>query len=124
MTLDYQFDKSLRLLNSGDFKAVFDGASAKAHQQHFLILAKTNSLDTPRLGLVIAKKNIRLAVNRNKVKRIIRETFRHQQHQLGGIDAIVLARRGMDQLEPAVLHQQLVKQWQRLAKKLASQDSE
>jgi ribonuclease P protein component len=124
LTLDYQFDKSLRLLNSGDFKAVFDGASAKAHQQHFLILAKSNGTSTPRLGLVIAKKNIRLAVNRNKVKRIIRETFRHQQHQLGGIDAIVLARRGMDQLDRAELEKLLVKQWQRLAKKLASQDSQ
>jgi len=123
LSQDYHFDKSLRLLSSGDFKTVFDSASAKASHKHFLILARPNQTNTPRLGLVIAKKNIRLAVQRNRMKRVIRETFRHQQHQLGGIDAIVLARRGMDQLDSADLHHQLVKQWQRLVKRIASQDS-
>ena len=73
------------------------------------------------MGLVIAKKNIRLAVNRNLIKRLIRESFRTEQQNLSGFDAIVLARRGMDGLENADLSAQLLKQWQRIARK-ASKD--
>lgn len=120
MSHNLDFNKSLRLLNSSDFKPVFDSPTAKASQQHFLILARTNELGRPRLGLVIAKKNIRNAVDRNRMKRLIRESFRLQQHQLPPIDAIVLARRGMDQLDNATLSKQLNKQWQRLIRKAAN----
>lgn len=116
------FDKSLRLLNSSDFKPVFDSPSFRASHQHFLILVKRNQLDHPRLGLVIAKKNVRHAVDRNRLKRVIRESFRLQQHQLPSFDAIVLARRGMGTLDNAALTRQLNKQWQKLVRKAASND--
>ncbi len=115
------FSKSLRLLSSGDFKAVFDDPPFRASHKHFLILARPNALDNPRLGLVIAKKNIRLAVQRNRMKRQIRETFRQLQHDLGNIDIVVLARRDMDKLENPALINQLHQQWQRIIKK-ASKD--
>ena len=111
------FGKNLRLLNASDFQAVFDDPPFRASHKHFLILARPNNLPYSRVGLVIAKKNIRLAVKRNLVKRMIRESFRTRQQNLGGIDAIVLARRGMDQLEKIEIRTQLDKQWQRIAKK-------
>jgi len=114
------FGKSLRLLNASDFQAVFDDPPFRASHKHFLILARPNKLSYSRIGLVIAKKNIRLAVKRNLVKRLIRESFRTRQQNLGGIDAIVLARRGMDQLEKTEIRTQLDKQWQRIAKKALS----
>lgn len=77
---------------------VFDHASIKVHHKYFLLLAIPNALDHSRLGIVVAKKNTRLAVQRNRTKRAIRETFRKKQHTLFSIDAIVLARRGSDQL--------------------------
>lgn len=111
------FPKSHRLLNSSDFQKVFDQAPLRASHKLFLILARPNGLDHPRLGLIIAKKHIRLASRRNRLKRLIRETFRHQQQTLGGIDVIVLARKGMDQLDNPSLIQQINGQWRRLAKK-------
>lgn len=42
---------------------------------------------------MVAKRNIRLAVNRNRIKRLIRETFRQQQRKLGGLDFVVVVRR-------------------------------
>jgi len=116
------FGKSLRLLNASDFQAVFDDPPFRASHKHFLILARHNNLSHSRMGLVIAKKNIRLAVNRNLIKRLIRESFRTEQQNLVGFDAIVLARRGMDGLENADLSAQLGKQWQRIARK-ASKDT-
>ncbi|NIB39493.1 ribonuclease P protein component [Pseudomaricurvus alkylphenolicus] len=113
------FPKSLRLLNASDFQSVFDDAPVRAPHPQVLILSRPNEKSYPRLGLVIAKKNIRLAVQRNRIKRILRETFRQHQDQLGGLDAIVLARRGLDELSNPELHKLLNKQWQRIIKKCA-----
>lgn len=121
--LNKAFTKSHRLLNASDFQAVFNDARFKTSHQHLLILSRPTSLaisdGPPRLGLVIAKKHIRLAVQRNRIKRILRETFRQHQHQLTGIDAVVLARRGLDQLDNAQLHALFAKQWARIIKKAA-----
>ncbi len=122
--LGQAFTKSMRLLNSKDFQSVFDDAPLRTSHQHFLFLARQNQLGLPRLGLVIAKKHIRHAVDRNRMKRLIRETFRAKQQQLAGIDVIVLARKGMNDSTNAVLIEQLNGQWQRLIRKLQKAKSE
>ncbi len=114
---EHAFPKSLRLLQSSDFKTVFDQPPFRASHQYFLILARPNNLDHPRLGLVIAKKNIRLAVRRNRLKRLIRESFRHQQQSLAGLDVIVLARKSMDEMNNSDVTEQLTQQWQRLLRR-------
>lgn len=118
------FTKSMRLLHSSDFQTVFDDAPLRTSHQHFLFLARINQLDRPRLGLVIAKKNIRHAVDRNRMKRLIRETFRAKQQQLAGIDVIVLARKGMNDATNTVLIEQLNGQWERLIRRLQKAKSE
>lgn len=112
-----RFRKTNRLLNSSDFSAVFDNADYKVSHSQFLILARMNTNGCPRLGLVIAKKNVRLAVQRNKLKRHIRESFRLKQHHLPPIDAIVLARRGSDEIAADQLIKTLGKLWNRVAKR-------
>jgi ribonuclease P protein component len=112
------FSKSMRLLNSNEFKSIFDDAPLRTSHQHFLVLARRNEFNLPRLGLVIAKKNIRLSVDRNRMKRLIRETFRENQQQLVGIDVIVLARKGMNELSNLLLIEQLNNQWQRLIRRI------
>lgn len=111
------FDKSRRLLNSSDFSVVFDNPPYKASHAQVLLLAKASNTPKCRLGLVIAKKNIKHAVDRNRLKRLIRESFRLKQHNLPAIDAIVLARRGADKLSNAELFSILDKLWARVAKK-------
>lgn len=120
----HAFTKSMRLLNSKDFQTVFDDAPLRTSHQHFLFLARINSLDCPRLGLVIAKKHIRHAVDRNRMKRLIRETFRAKQQQLTGIDVIVLARKGMNDVTNAVLIEHLNGQWDRLIRRLQKAKTE
>ena len=41
-----------------------------------------------RLGLIIPKRSAPLAVTRNQIKRILRDTFRHQRHQLPARDYV------------------------------------
>lgn len=112
----YAFTKSRRLLNSSDFQPVFDNAPFRASHKYFLILARPSATDTSRLGLVIAKKNIKLAVDRNRVKRLVRECFRHLPADVA-VDAVFLTRRGLGEMDNADFSKQLDQQWQRVLKK-------
>lgn len=114
---DFPFDKSKRLLKASDFKPVFDNAQFKVSSKELLFLSKPNRMQNPRLGLVIAKKNVRLAAQRNRVKRIIRESFRLNQASIPDLDIVVLARKGLDRLDNADLHSHVAKLWQQLHRK-------
>lgn len=114
---DFGYSRRLRLLTGGDFKFVFDGAVFKVSEQSLLILSRPNDLDHPRIGFVISKKNIRRAVKRNRVRRIIRESFRLHQHELPNVDIVVLARKGLDDLDNEQLHKVITRSWSRLIRK-------
>lgn len=88
----FKFQRELRLLNSRDYSRVFDKAF-KINNKVFTLLVRENSLGHPRLGLVIAKKNLKLAHQRNWVKRILREAFRLHQSSLKSYDMVILTRR-------------------------------
>lgn len=57
------------------------------------MFATTGLKSQARLGLVVAKRNVKLAVARNKLKRLIRESFRRQQVQLNGLDVVVVVKK-------------------------------
>ena len=113
------FGKSRRLLKAADYKQVFDHNEARASHRYFLLLAKTAPGKQQRLGLVIAKKNVRLAVQRNRVKRIVRETFRLLPDNDPPLDMIFLARRGVEQLDKRQLSSILREQWHKLTRQIA-----
>lgn len=119
----YRYPPALRLLRPAEFKLVFDSAEFKVGQPRFLVLARPNGLEHPRLGLVIAKKKVRLAVQRNRIKRITRDSFRLQQHSLPPVDLLLVARADLGMLENADLHAVLLDTWKRLAKKYKRQAS-
>jgi ribonuclease P protein component len=111
---DASFGKAKRLLNAKDYSRVFDGPDARASNQHLLLLGKLNDGPKHRLGLVIAKKNVRLAVHRNRIKRIAREIFRTLPSSEPPMDVVLLARRGIGLLDNAALSTILQQQWQKL----------
>jgi ribonuclease P protein component len=117
------FSRSLRLLNSDDFQQVFDSAAFRISHQHLLLLACHNGRGFPRLGLVIAKKHLRLAVDRNRIKRLSRESFRHAQGKLQDLDLVVLSRNGLDKLSNPEVFSLLDQQWHRLLKKVRQKQS-
>ncbi len=86
------FQRELRLLTASDYSRVFDKAF-KVHNKAFTLLARKNQYSHPRLGLVIAKKNLKLAIKRNRVKRLLREYFRLHQKQFDCYDLVILTRR-------------------------------
>lgn len=114
---DQGFGRKLRLLTASDFKAVFGQADYKVSCAQLLILAINNGDKTPRLGMVIAKKHVRLANSRNRLKRLIRESFRRHQQLLGGLDIVILARSGADSLDNESFTRLLEKLWQDLIRR-------
>jgi len=113
----FSYPNVLRLRRPAQFKAVFDSASLKIGQQHFMLLATPNELGHARLGLVIAKKKVRHAVERNRIKRITRDSFRRQQHELPAVDLLMIARQDLAALDNKALHQALLDAWSRLNRK-------
>jgi ribonuclease P protein component len=116
VTKSFSFPTQVRLGKPADYKRVFKNP-VKSTDSLFTLLAIKNEYDYPRLGLAIAKKNIRKAVTRNLIKRAVRENFRQQQHQLINIDIVVLARRDAAKASSAVLKKSLDKHWLKLANK-------
>lgn len=114
----YGFPRKLRLLTAGDFRYVFENTACKTYCQGFLLLAAPGRQDNTRLGFVIGKKHIKLAVMRNRYKRIFRESFRVNQHQLPSVDILVLAIKGASQTSPEEISQNLDKTWQQLNRRL------
>lgn len=89
------------------------------------MLASPNRLQTARLGLVISKKNVKRAVQRNRIKRQIRERFRQfpqregPELDLSGLDIIVLARKGADGLSSQRIAKKVGRHFRSLARKAA-----
>lgn len=81
------------------------------------MLARPNDGDGPRLGLAIARKHARAAVARNRVKRVVRESFRHHQAELGSLDIVVLGRQGLAKRGNVELSASLTRHWKRLHEK-------
>ena len=91
----FKFTAKHRLRQSVEFDQVFNKNEARHSTSSLLFLAKPNQQGFNRLGMVIGKKNIPLAVDRNRIKRQIRESFRQfSTDNKTGVDVVVLARPG------------------------------
>lgn len=110
------FSKSCRLLTPEHYKPVFDKPDYRINSPELLLLVRHDTLAESRLGLVVAKKHIKFAHRRNRVKRLIRESFRQQSFE-SSTDIVVLVRQKADLMDNKQLFEHLGIQWQRLASK-------
>jgi ribonuclease P protein component len=102
-----------RLAGKREFQSIFDVAS-KVSQKHLLALFKPNEKTHARIGIMVGKRIAKLAVERNQIKRVIRESFRQHQLPLSGFDIIVIARQQCDSLDKSQLREGIDKLWQKL----------
>ncbi len=116
---DFSFSPRLRLKKAVEYQRVF-AEPFSTSDKFFTILARRNELDYSRLGLAIAKKNIKRAVDRNKIKRLARESFRNNHFQIGYWDIVVLAKMNAANAEKKTLSASLIKHWLKLAERCDS----
>ncbi|MDT8283270.1 MAG: ribonuclease P protein component, partial [Gammaproteobacteria bacterium] len=87
--------KQAKLLKAAEYNRVFD-KPVRSSDRYFTVLARPNNLQHARLGTAFSKKRVKLAVERNRLKRVARESFRLLQLNLTeddelSADFIVLA---------------------------------
>ena len=59
---------------------------------YFTVLAISNGDEPARLGMAVSKRQVKRAVDRSRLKRIARESFRVRRQSLAGLDLVVMAR--------------------------------
>ncbi len=91
LALKHGFPRSTRLLTAGDYSQVFK-QNKRYSDNYWTILVRRDDSRPTRLGLAIAKKRAKRAVDRNKLKRVAREAFRYQQSTLAGLEMVVMNR--------------------------------
>lgn len=111
-----KYSRELRLLTPSHFENVFKNAIPSVSPT-VTILGRHNQLSHPRLGITVSKKNVRKAHDRNRVKRLIRESFRLNQHKLPQIDIVVVVKSGLDKHTNEQIFELLDKLWKKLTKR-------
>ena len=108
--------KSERIRHRSDFKSL-SGSPVKVVSGHFVTLAGSCSSNTTRIGITVSRK-IGNAVTRNRIKRLVREFYRHNKSVFLPSDIVFIARAGADRLSYSELCQELVNAVLKIGKQL------
>ena len=108
----YRFRPNNRLSDAASYGRVFKGAR-RSRDKWFTVLYRSRGRGPARLGLAISKKHCRQASNRNRIKRIVRESFRVTQAALEGIDVVVLNQPAAAHATNVELFDSLARHWER-----------
>ena len=104
-------------------KSDFDAAYARGRRLgngFFGLTVYSNDKGRPRLGLAVAVRTAGGGVERNRIRRIIRESFRLHQHELPSVDLVVSARSRIRDAQRPELHASLVSLWKKVSEQCAS----
>jgi ribonuclease P protein component len=98
-------------------KPQFDQIQAQGRRLgngHFGLTVKPNACDAARIGLAVSIKVAGNGVERNRIRRVIRESFRLSQHELPALDLVVSARGRARGAESHELRTSLAELWAKL----------
>ncbi|UJS25195.1 ribonuclease P protein component [Thiothrix winogradskyi] len=109
------FPREVRLTRGVEFQRVFQHGK-RLHANGLNARAAANNVGFPRLGMAIAKKALRRAHERNRIKRLVRESFRHHQTSLPAVDLVIMCRAEVLTMSNTDIFQQLEGLWLRLHK--------
>jgi len=98
--------KKERILKRSNFINI-NRHGRRIHTQHFTIIAQPNSRDITRLGITVSRR-VGHSVKRNRLKRLIREFFRHYKDQIpGGYDLVVIPLQTIEELSFSAVCEEL-----------------
>lgn len=107
----YQLKPDQKLLTKQDFDRVFSFRK-RYFFDLFVAYYCRNDFQRPRLGIIVSKRNAKKAVDRNRVKRVIRESFRLYKNKLPNND-YVICLRNMKSVDKTALRKTVDLLWQR-----------
>lgn len=118
----FDHPRAARLLSAADFAAL-KPRSRRLGSRHFIAEFARNDLDTARLGQAVSRRVSKLAVDRNRIKRLVRESFRHARARLPSIDLLLIARSSAATAAAKAVREDLELLWRKLTH-AASRDVE
>jgi ribonuclease P protein component len=113
----FSFPLGARMSRPAEFRRVF-AQPIRSSDAYFSILARLNAVGAPRVGLAISKKCAPRAIDRNRLKRLARESFRLARARLPNVDIVVTCRRTATTAPNALLAISLSAHWQRIQDRL------
>jgi ribonuclease P protein component len=91
------FGKHGRITKKRDYLTVYQ-RGIRSHSEHFTIVVCKNEMGISRLGITVSKK-VGSAVQRNRIRRLIREFFRLNRSRLSTPqDIVIIAKRNITTL--------------------------
>src|SRR6185436_14306225 len=114
-----RFGAGLRLRSKPQFDAIY-ASGRRIDDRFFALRVKPNGTGRPRLGLAVAVKTAGNAVRRNRLRRLVRESFRLAQHPMCAVDIWVGVKTPAVTAPAATLRASLATLWQRVASTCAS----
>lgn len=109
----------LRLCERHEYEAVF-AYDCVVSGRLFVVRAKPNGHGFPRLGIVASKKVLPRAVDRNRGKRLARETFQLAHHGLAALDIVVQLRSEIAKRNNLTARQELLALFTELGARLVA----
>ena len=106
------------MVKTDDFSSVFN-LRKRIASQHLVMRYRINEANLPRLGLIVSKKTAKLAVQRNYMRRVLRELFRLNQPQLPIIDLVVQVQKPFNKPEFTLIKQEFETLLLKLSTKIA-----
>lgn len=94
----FSLPKQAKLIKTDDFSSVFN-LRKRIAAPYLVMRFKPNLLNRPRLGLIVAKKTAKLAVTRNYMRRVLRELFRLNQHDLPSVDLVIQVQKTFEKAD-------------------------
>ena len=114
-----KFSRQSRLLKPAQFRLVFQ-QPIRSSDDYFRILARGNEIQRHRLGMAVSKKACAKAVGRNRIKRVVRESFRSRmvgQATDKALDLVILPTAKAANQSNKTLDESLSAHWKRLIRK-------
>ena len=109
-----RFRPTQRLHRPAEFQQVYR-AGRKFGNDFFSVAVGPSELPQARLGLSIAARTVGNAVQRNRIRRLVRESFRLQQHGIPRVDIVIGARTRAREATSEELRQGLQQLWDRIS---------
>jgi ribonuclease P protein component len=94
----FSLEKQAKMIKTDEFSSVFNFRK-RISMQYLVIHYLPNKQQRARLGLVVGKKTAKLAVSRNYMRRVLREFFRVQQHEICHVDLIIRVQKKFSKVD-------------------------
>ena len=93
------FPRRARLTSPAEFGLVLKEAQIRRGFGVLRLACRKNAMHFPRLGLIVGKRAVPKASQRNRIKRVIRDHFRRHRHELEGYDVVIQVTGGAENAE-------------------------